>query len=159
MFKSLSDEARLWIYGFPEKLKQDELLLVRNHLDDFIDNWESHGKPVRGEYELLYDQFILIATEDDPSGCSIDSSVNMLKTLNDRHGLNALTAHLVFFRHEKGIRSLERTDFQRLLQQGFLDDNTIVFNTTLTRVGALRNGELEIPFNSSWQRKAFRKSA
>jgi hypothetical protein len=159
MFDTLSDQARLWIYAFPETLDEDQIRLVRKHLNAFIGNWKSHGKAIRGEYELLYDQFILIATDDDPSGCSIDSSARMFRELKERHGLDALTSHLIFYRDEYRIRSVEREAFQQLVEEGVIGDHTVVFNTMLTSIGGLRNGEWELSFQSSWHRKAFRKSA
>jgi hypothetical protein len=159
MFETLSDHARLWTYGFSSRLTDEQKKLVDQYLHRFLREWNSHGKPVHGEYVILYNRFILIATDDETSGCSIDSSVKILKQLRDTHGLNALAPNLIFYWNHSYVRSAERFVFQELVDEGMIKDDTIVFNMMISTVGALRNHEWEVPFSQSWHNKAFRKSA
>ncbi len=159
MFDTLPDHARLWVYGFSRQLTEQEAGKVRHSFDGFIHNWKSHGKPVQGAYNLVDNRFLLLATEDDTSGCSIDTSVKILKAMKDQHGLDALASDLVFYRDNSGIHAIERFVFQELVDEGAIDDNTIVYNMMITTVGALRNNDWEVPFALSWHRRAFRKSA
>ena len=62
----------------------------------------------------------------------------------------------VFYRGPHGeVRRAERAEFRRLAQAGEVDADTVVFDTTLTRVGGLRDGSWERPAREAWHRQAF----
>ena len=55
-------------------------------LDDFISDWKSHGTPVKGFGTLFFGQFIVLMADEEQtgvSGCSTDSSVRLIKTLEE----------------------------------------------------------------------------
>ena len=83
-------ETKLWIYAFSRKLDAGETTLVYSVLKNFVDEWKSHQHDVRGAFEIVHNQFILIAAESDNgiSGCSIDSSVAVFKWLKAQHNLD-----------------------------------------------------------------------
>ena len=41
-----SDSARIWIYAFNRVLTKDEIASVQKVLENFKQNWNSHGEPV-----------------------------------------------------------------------------------------------------------------
>ena len=156
-FKGFSDDARLWAYGFAVRLAPDQAETVRTELTKFCDSWQVHGKPVDGSFELIDDQFALLAAADDVSGCSIDSSVAVFKDIKLKHGLDALDANLIFFRSKRGVEAVSRPEFQVLVAAGEIFDDTPVFNLTLRTVGEFNKGLFELPFKESWQAKAFKE--
>lgn len=150
-------DSRLWIYAFPKRLNSGELAVVRRALNEFVDDWKSHQVDVRGAYEVVYDQFVLLAGESENgiSGCSIDSSVSVFKWLREHAGLDALDRSQVFYRAGDEIRSRSRPEFQRLVDSGEITAATIVFNNALTKIGELHSGRWELPFAESWHAVAF----
>jgi len=159
MFNSMPDESKLWIYSFPRKLSKEEIKIVLNHLSAFVSNWISHGRPISGTFELAYDQFILLATNDDPSGCSIDSCIKALKELKVKYNLDALTHHLIFYKNHEGIQSVERANFKDIINQGEISEETLVFNNMITNVGELRSRQWLMPLKHSWHHEIYKKSA
>ena len=155
----MPDESRLWIYSFPRKLYKKEIKIVYKHLSSFVSNWISHGRPVSGAFELAYDQFILLATNDDPSGCSIDSSIKALKELKDKYQLDALNHNLIFYKNDEGIQSVERAGFKNIIAQGKISEETLVFNNMITNVGVLRSRQWLMPLKDSWHHEIYKKSA
>ncbi len=160
MFPHMSDQARIWIYGFNRSLTPNEQRVVRGYLDAFIREWKSHGSDVDGDYRLLYDRFVIIAAESTVSGCGIDKSVHLFQDLKQHYNLDALDLGLIFFRNSEGvIKSVDRPTFQTMLNRGDVNTQTIVFNNSLTELGQLRTGMWETTFELSWHARAFRKSA
>ena len=158
MFEEFSDYSRIWIYGFERPLSVEDTKIVKNYMDDFIDNWHSHKNPVKGTYEILHDQFIILAAESSVSGCSVDSSINVFKKLKHEFNLDALNQNLVYYKDTKGISALSRDNFQNLVDDDRINMDTIVYNLTLTMLGAYRAGQWELPFYKSWHRLVFNKS-
>ncbi len=155
MFENFSDGARLWAYGFEVRLTPAQRDVVEAALRRFISEWQVHGKPVKGDFIILENQIVLLVTDDDVSGCSIDSSVAVFKQINMEHGWNALNPNLVFFRSKRGIEAVSRPEFQVLVAAGEIKDDTKVLDFTCTTLGQLRQGGFERPFAESWHAAAF----
>ncbi len=157
IFKEFRPDTRLWVYAFPQKLDRQQLHLVRTILNEFVQDWKSHQDDVRGEFEILHDQFVFIAGEsiDKISGCSIDSSVRVFKFLRDQHGLDALDRNRVYYREGDKIMMTPRSEFQPLVDSGKVNSDTIVFDTSIHTVGELHAGKWELPFRQSWHAEAF----
>lgn len=159
MFEEFSDYSRIWIYGFDQSLTSVDTEIVRRHLDNFIDSWHSHKDPVRGAYEILEDRFVVLVAEPSVSGCSVDSSINVFKRLKQDYQLDALNHDLIYYKDENIISALSRNEFQNLVDADKINTDTIVYNLTLTMLGAYRAGQWELPFYKSWHGLVFQKSA
>lgn len=157
-FFDFPDDASLWIYGFRQALTTGERHAVKGELEAFLGEWVSHGAPVRGSYKIVEDRFVLLTghTPGGISGCSMDSSVRVFKTLKDRHGLDGLDRSLVYYRDAQGeIQGVHFSEFQKLVEKGQIDAETKVFDTTLTSLDDLRLGAFEKPFANSWHARSF----
>ena len=153
-------ETKLWIYAFSRRLDAGEVTLVYTVLKNFIDDWKSHQHDVRGAFEIVHDQFVLIAAESDNgiSGCSIDSSVAVFKWLKAQHNLDALDRGFVFYRDGDVVRTTTRSEFQGLVDAGKIISDTRVFNNTITTIGDLHADKWEVPLSQSWHAQAFSAS-
>jgi hypothetical protein len=157
-FEKMPDEARLWVYALNRALDPNEATEVAQTLEAFVASWESHGEPVTGIHEIVEDQFILLSgyCGSGIGGCSTDSSVRIIKEIEQRFGVDAFDRLLVFFRNGGGkLITAPRTDFQEMVRQGHVTAETPVFDTTITTVGDLRGGRFETTFGKSWHARAF----
>ncbi len=156
-FSDFPDETRLWVYGFEHPLDSYRTRIVCQELKTFLPTWVSHGTPVRGAFEVLFDRFILLAgyCSQGISGCSIDSSIRKIKGLS-RYQLDALNRSLLFYRDREGkIQSSDRAFFQARVRSGTVTPATMVFDTTLQSLGQLRAGRFETVFKDCWHARAF----
>ena len=160
-FRALPDDAQLWVFGLDRPFRDRDRENIEKHLDAFLPGWKSHHVPVRGAYTVLYDRFVVVAGHctEGLSGCSMDSCVANFKQLKALFGLDVLNRSLVFYRDQEGqVQSLDRTSFQGQVDSAEVTPVTPVFDTTLQKLGELRSGALEVPFEKSWQARAFRVS-
>src|SRR5690606_30936818 len=75
----LPDEARIWIYPTDRELTAADQQALIEGLEDFLESWESHRRPVDGAAAILHARFVVIAAtlaDGDMSGCGIDASVH-----------------------------------------------------------------------------------
>jgi hypothetical protein len=162
-FSRLPGDARLWIFGAARALEARERAELLGLVDRFLDGWKAHGAPLTCARDLREDRFLMVAVDQasvPPSGCSIDAMVNELRQLGDRLGVGLVGSGDVFYRAGTGeVRRASRADFKRLAETGEVDPDTVVFDTTLTRVGRLGEGSWELPARAAWHRRAFFKQA
>ncbi|HCR03890.1 MAG TPA: hypothetical protein DIU18_01735, partial [Gemmatimonadetes bacterium] len=143
-FKSLPDDARLWVFGVERALTADEQAVLLTSVDRFLEDWAAHGSPLTGARDLLEERFLMVGVDEasvPPSGCSIDAMVGVLRSFEETMGVGLVGHGPVFYRTSSGdVTSVARSDFRRLAEEGRGGPATAVFDTTLTRVGRLRHG-------------------
>lgn len=160
LFPAFPEDARLWVYAMPRPLSEEQRKLVASRLADFVTQWQSHGAPVHGAFDIVEDQFVLIAgyVDGGVGGCSTDSMVRVMKQLREE-GLDGFDRTLVFFRDAGAkVQAVSRADFQAMVKGGNVDADTPVFDTTIQFVGDLRRGGFETTFDKSWHGTAFQKT-
>jgi hypothetical protein len=156
--ESMPDEARLWAYHTASALSASEVETLKRNLDQFVLEWSAHGKALAAAYDLKYSQFLLLAVDErkaPASGCSIDSMVRYLGSLQFSVGIQFVGTPPVCYRKGDSVYCCSRDQFRRLVKEGEVSQDTIVFNETIQTVGEYKRGLWEGPFSRSWHSKAF----
>jgi hypothetical protein len=160
LFPAFPEDARVWVYAMPRPLTEEQRKLVSTRLAEFVTGWNSHGAPVHGAFDILENQFVLIAgyVDDGVSGCSTDSMVRVMKKLREE-GLDGFDRSWVYYRDAEGkVHTAARSQFQDMVSKGQVGSETPVFDTTIQFVGDLRRGAFETTFDKSWHVTAFPSS-
>jgi hypothetical protein len=162
MFDRLPDESRVWIYGINRALTSSEQEQLSVRMDRFIEQWTAHRADLDAGWQLVHEQFIVIAADESAtaaSGCSIDSLVHHLRDLEATFSIEILNSNSrVFYRDQMNrITSEERSAFADVVASGALQGDTLVFDNTIQIAGELRKGAWEKPFQSSWHWDIFAK--
>ena len=61
----------------------------------------------------------------------------------------------VLYRDGADIARVSRERFADLVESGSISQETVVFDNTVTTVGAVRDGRWELPAANSWHGRAF----
>ena len=151
-YNELPNDARVWIYQSNKTFNKAESQAIRQIVSDFVTQWQSHGKQVRAWGGLKYNRFIVLIADEKheaPSGCSIDSSVTMIKEIEANTGTDMFNK--MHFSYKKGeeVCSADRLDFAALYQNGEISDQTIVFNN-LVQTKADLEDKWEVALADSW---------
>jgi hypothetical protein len=157
-FDELPPDARLWIFGAERPLSETERGRVLDEVDAFIGQWAAHDVPLTTARDLRYDQFIFVAVDEraaGASGCSVDALVRRMKALQAELGVELVNQAPVLYRDESGVARVSRERFADLVEAGSVGRETVVFDNTLTTVGAVRDGRWELPAADSWHGRAF----
>jgi hypothetical protein len=160
LFPNFPEDAKLWVYAMPRQLTDEQRKLVMSRLAEFVTQWQSHGTPVHGAFDIVENQFVLIAgyVDDGVSGCSTDSMVRVMKQLRDE-GLDGFDRSWVFYRDGGSkLHTVTRSRFQDLVAEGQISADTPVFDTTVQFVGDARRGAFETTFANAWHATAFSSS-
>ncbi len=157
-FNQLPDSARFWVFPLVRPLKADESKVFLDKVDRFMAEWVSHQMEVTVAREWKYNQFLLVGADEsnvDISGCSNDSLFRSVKTIQQDMGLEFVDSSLIFYRDGEKIQCVSRDQFRDYVKMGLVNENTIVFNNTIQKMGDYRHGLWETPMKNSWHGEAF----
>ena len=157
-FAELPPDARVWIFAAERPLFETDRARVLEEVDAFVGQWAAHNVPLTTARALRYDQFIFVAVDEraaGASGCSIDALVRRMKRLQTELGVELVNQAPVLYRDGSGIARVSRERFADLVESGSVSQETVVFDTTVKTVGAVRDGRWELPAADSWHGLAF----
>ena len=147
--------SRVWIYQSNRPFNERETLEINEQLHQFTSQWQAHGAPVKGWGQLLFNQVIvLIADESNTavSGCSTDSSVRIVKSIERQYEVNLFDRLLLAFLVKDKLQLLPMAQLPYALEKGFIDENTLYVNNTVLTLGEMEEKWL-VPLKESWLAK------
>jgi hypothetical protein len=124
-------ESRVWVYQSNRLFTLSEALEIEEMLKEFTLQWKSHGTPVKGEAHLFFGQFIVLLADETAtgvSGCSTDSSVRLIKDVEQRFALNMFDRTTLAFVVKDKIQLLPLSQLQYAIENGFITADTLYFN-------------------------------
>lgn len=157
-FNKLPNAARIWVYPAPRPFTAEQLALIDAEAPAFLDSWATHGTPLQASYQVLENQFLILAVNEAAqaaSGCSIDSSVGFVKALEQKLRLSLTDRSQVFFLIDGEVKVFPLPQVKPQVNQGAIDSNTTLINTLVATKGELEQKWL-IPAGESWLKKHFK---
>ena len=154
-FNALPDHARIWIYHANRRFTADEIAIISATLTSFTERWSVHGTPLPASFDIRFDQFIILAADENAagvSGCSIDDSVRTIKDVGQKLGLDLFDRTLVGFKIGDEIVSVPMAELATKYSEGRWDQGTLVVNTLLDSKGELESNFLA-PAASTWLKR------
>lgn len=155
--EDFSDESRVWIYQSNRMFTLSEALQLEDIIDDFIKNWNSHGTPVKGFCNLLFGQFIVLMADENNatvSGCSTDSSVRLIKAIEEAFKISLFDrTQLAFIINEK-IQLLPLAQVSYALEHKFIGAETLFFDHSVSNKKELTERWI-VPLSNSWLGKRY----
>jgi hypothetical protein len=155
-FDSLPDASRVWVFGSDRALSGAEADRLLAEVDRFLGQWKAHGVPLECARDWRDEHLLTIgvdSTQEGASGCSIDGLFRVLQGLEQQLGATMVGGGRVFYRGEAGtVQSASRDEIPALVKSGAITKDTVVFDTSITDLGAFRAG-FEKRAKESWIRE------
>ena len=155
----MSGFSRIWIYQASRSLSTTETTAVEARVAEFIGQWKAHGHELMAGFTLLKSQFLIIALDESfaqASGCSIDSSVRVLKEMAAEIDVDFLDRSLVAFGDaQEDVFMVPLHEISEKVSDGLITRETMTFNNNLSVLSDLANSWM-IPAGESWLKRYFR---
>lgn len=154
-FEDLDKNSRVWIYQSNREFREDEIEMINPIIEKFISGWQRHGEDLKASYLVKYNQFIVLAVDErfnNVSGCSIDSSVNLIKNLETEFSVDLTNKLNISFKDNNNINVVKMSEFQEFARQNKINSNTIVFNNMVTTVKDFEEN-WEVRAEKSWHKR------
>ncbi|SHL63970.1 hypothetical protein SAMN05444266_104249 [Chitinophaga jiangningensis] len=150
--EGFSPASRVWIYQSNRPFNEQEVLEINEQLDQFTSQWNAHGDPVKGWGAVVMNQVIILMADETQtmvSGCSTDSSVRVIKSLERQYEVNLFDRLLLGFVVKDKVQLLPLQQVAYALEKGYIDENTLYLNNTVLTKADLDTKWL-IPLKDSW---------
>jgi len=153
--QDFSPQSRVWIYQANRLFTMGEAMQVEDLLNAFVAGWQTHGTPVKGYGNLLFGQFLVLMADETAagvSGCSTDSSVRLVKEIEQIFKVSMFDRQLLAFIIKDKIQLLPLSQLQYAADNNFISGDTIYFNNLVQTKAELENSWLT-PVKNSWLSK------
>lgn len=153
--KDFHADSRVWVYQGSRIFSLSEAFEIEDTLKEFTAQWKTHGTPVKGEAHLFFGQFIILLADETAtgvSGCSTDSSVRMIKEIEQRYKVNMFDRTTLAFYTKEKIQLLPLSQLAYAAENGFITPTTLYFNNLVQTKSELETNWI-IPVKDSWLNK------
>ena len=153
--EDFNDNSRVWIYQSSRLFFMSEALEMEDMLNNFATNWQSHGAQVKGFANLFFGQFIVLMADESAtgvSGCSTDSSVHLIKSIEEKYKVQMFERQNLAFVVKDKIQLLPLSQLEYAVENNFINADTLYFNNTVLSKKEM-NEKWIIPVKDSWLAK------
>jgi hypothetical protein len=161
-YQQVPDHARVWMYQASRELSDMEVEVIHQTGEQFISGWKTHGQEIQGSIRVFHHRFVAIMADEQvnaPSGCAIDSSVALIRELENQ--LNTAQNPVTFFDRtniafindgEVVVYPLKKV--KGYIEEGEITKDMLTFNNLVTDKSELENKWI-IPVKDSWLARYF----
>ena len=153
--EEFAEDSRVWIYQSSRMFSLGEALQIEEMLEAFVMNWKSHGTPVKGYANLFFGRFIILMADENAtgvSGCSTDSSVRLIKELEQVFKVTMFDRLSLAFVIKESIELLPMPQLNYALEKSFITGDTLYFNSLVQTKKELIENWI-VPIRNSWLAK------
>ncbi|GAB3426088.1 hypothetical protein [Niabella aquatica] len=150
--EDFSGASRVWVYQSSRLLTMSEALDAEQRLNDFAGQWQSHGDDVKAAGFLFFGQFVILMADETVTGvggCSTDSSVRFVKSLESAYGIQLFDRTTLAFVIKDKLQLVPYSQLQYALDNGFITPDTLYFNNLVGTKQELEDKWI-VPVKESW---------
>jgi len=152
-WKTLSEEARVWIFVSSRLLSREEIEATAFELQSFSKHWAAHGVPLLNEWCLWGGRVLVVAVDESvhpASGCSIDALTHFVQGIGQTLKVDWFNRMLVLHRSQGGAwQESQMHAFWALKKSGRVADDDLVLNTLAKTKGDWDRFGQQL-FSESW---------
>lgn len=151
MITTIPATAKLWIYTSDRDMSQEEEDMIQKDLDQFLETWNTHGTKLDAQAFPFHSRLLFFTVDESKqyaSGCAVDSSVNMVKQLGEKYGIDFFNRNQFIYIKGDYFKSVTPAELKEKYQSGEINDETYFVNTLVTSKEELKNWIQ--PLSSSW---------
>lgn len=151
---ALDPSSRVWIYQADRDFTYDELDEGREMIEKFLQNWTSHNRQLNTYANIFHRRYLALFVDEsnssNASGCSIDTSVHFVKSLEAQFGIDFFNRNLYsHFDAEENIYVDTLDVFKEKYASGEIDGQTLVFDHLVKTKKDFLESWI-IPLETSW---------
>lgn len=145
IFEEFPDHSRIWLYQSNRALNGEEMNQLEEEITKFTEEWASHGDQLMATAKVLNPYFSIVAVNDaniQPSGCSVDVLMNLIKQLGAKMNINFLDRMKITIKEGEELKQIDFSDLSNH------KEDTLIYDPMVSLLGEFRN-EWPIPIEKS----------
>ena len=151
-FDEIALDAKAWVYTSNQEFTGDQLADIEKYATVFLSQWDSHGKRVKGCFQVINNRFIAVFADtegDTMCGRAQDASVKFMKELEEILGVKLMDRMLVAINRNGNIETLPFQELRNKLGSGEIYNSTNFYNGLITNKAEFLT-DWERPIEGSW---------
>lgn len=151
-FTEIANEAKAWVYTCNQEFTDIQLAEIEKYTQIFLESWDSHGKKVKGCFQIIKNRFIAIFADtegDTMCGRAQDSSVKFMKELEQILEVKLMDRMLVAINQNENIETLPFMELRNNIASGDISKSTLFYNGLITSKKEFLT-DWERPIEGSW---------
>jgi len=156
-FNEMADTSRVWIYQANRQFSPSDKSLIDIKCNVFLQEWAAHGQSLKSSFQIIHDKFLVISVDESfnqASGCSIDASVALIKSLEQEMDINFFDRTQVCFVIKDEIVQIPLNGIKSHVESGKIDSNTLTFNNLVSDIKSF-NEDWKVEAKNSWLKRYF----
>ena len=145
------------IYQSDRPFTPSDYPILEKELKEFTHEWSAHSQSLKTSYDIKHDFFIILAVDEsmnDASGCSIDSSVRVIKKLGEKLSIDFFKRDNLAFYDNQQVSIVPLNDLNQYINSAKVTRQSIFFNNLATSIGDLSSGWMT-PAENTWLKRYF----
>ena len=141
-----------WVFCTDRALDDDSLKVLKTALIQFMNQWEAHGQPVHGSFQIYRSQLIIIASDSDKqktTGCSIDSMVQVMRSMGERLNIDFFDRFNIPIVKDGALTIYRPEQIEGAVNDGHIARNDLMVNLAISDIRELKD-RLLITLEDSW---------
>lgn len=154
----MPETSRIWIYQADRSLGQEEVDFVRNVSHNFLTDWSAHGNALKASFSVERNQFLILTVDEghsQASGCSIDSSVHLIKALEEKLQTSLTNSGNVAFLKNEEVVIYPFQEIKNKVSEHQIAPETKIFDNTVKNMADFRTKWL-VDSKESWVKRFFK---
>lgn len=149
---SFSPDSKVWIYQSSRPFTQDEINILQEQLESFTKQWTAHNAQLKAHGDIIEDRIIYLIVDEthtSASGCSIDTSVHFIKSLENKFNIGLFDRTLFNYLKEGVISTAHLNELPELFSTQVINMETIVFDPLVNSKSAF-DAHFKTTLGKSW---------
>ncbi|MCS6905461.1 MAG: hypothetical protein RML72_03585 [Bacteroidia bacterium] len=143
---------KLWIWAIDDKLDEKIIETFQEKVRAALAEWNAHQNPVSNKVSIYSKRFLIIEALSEVSGCSIDWLTRNIQTTAQEMNIPLADSASVFYKDNNGeIQKSHFSQIPKLLEEGILTPETIIYDLTVAHTNQLEN--FEAPLKATWMNR------
>lgn len=154
--KEIKPSSRVWIYQASRFFTDKEMDKLEEICADFMQKWHTHGTDLKAFYHVFFNRFVCLFVDEDTlgaSGCSIDSSVHFIQSLERTFDISLMNrTDVAYLDSEGNIQIKNLPELKSAFKSGELTADTLVFNNLVGTKDEMETNWI-VPASQSWHKR------
>ena len=145
-------DSKVWIYQCSRQFTFEEVITIDELLTNFANTWLTHGIKVKGYANSFFGQFIIFIADESStgvSGCSTDSSVRLVKNIEQDYCVHLFERQNLAFIVNERIQLIPLNQLNSAIEENIVIPDTLYFNNTVQTLSELESKWI-LSIKDSW---------
>jgi hypothetical protein len=145
---------RVWAYTISKPLNVADTDVLLQSGQNFAKGWTAHDQQLTASFEIFKNKIIVVKVNEEvtgASGCSIDKLTRFVKETEQSFNIELMNRLLVAYKQGDDLEITHSSKVKDLLANGTMNENTVIYNTSLANEEELKNWEQ--PLKNTWLNK------